>query len=85
MAINLEYELKEISVRLKALSKRVDKMASGIVKPKKTKQKIVINKGASKAEVSIDKNDREMGNDISTVSVHGIDDVDSEVSPNLQM
>ena len=85
MAINLENELKEIGIRLKALSKRVDKMASGTVKPKGTKQNIVINKGVYKAEVLIDKNDLEVGNDISAVSVHGIDDVESEVSPNLQM
>ena len=60
MAINLENELKEISVRLKALSKRVDKMAAGIVKSQKTKQKIVVNKGASKLEAPTDKNDLEI-------------------------
>jgi DNA repair ATPase RecN len=85
MAINLEKELKTISIQLKALSKRVDEIAGGIRKPRKSKQKFVFKRDASLTEVPIDKNDLEIKSDISTVSIQGVDDIESEVSPNLQM
>ena len=84
MAINLEKELKAISLQLKALSKRVDKMAVGIQKPRNPRQKFFLKKGVSMAEVPIDKNDLEIKRDISSVSIHGVGDLESEISPDLQ-
>ena len=83
MTINIENELKKISVRLESLSQRVDKMAAGIVKPKKSKPKSAFKKGASMPEVPADKNDFNMKDDISSVLVHGAGDVEPEISPEL--
>ena len=84
MAINLEKELKAISLQLKALSKRVDKMAGGIQTPRKSKQKIVSKTGGYMAEMPIDKDDLEIKSDISSVSVQGVGDLESKISPDLQ-
>jgi len=84
MAINLENELKTISVQLKALSKRVDKMAGGIRRPKKSKRKLVLKKGDFMAEVPIDKHALKIKSDVSSVSAHDVGDVEPDISKNPQ-
>lgn len=84
MAINLENELKTISVQLKALSKRVDEMADGIGIPKISKRKVVFKKGASLAEVPINKNALEIKSDVSSVSTNSVEDVEPDILQNPQ-
>jgi len=84
MALNLENELKTISVQLMALSKRVDEMAAGIGRPKISKRKLIFKKGASLAEVPIDTNALEIKSDASSVLAHGVGDVEPDISQNPQ-
>ena len=84
MAINLENELKAVSVRLKALSKKVDKIAAGIGKQRKTKKKFVLKKDASLTETPTNKNDFEIESDIVSVLTQGVGDAEQENSSNLK-
>ena len=84
MAINLEKELKAISLQLKALSKKVDKMATGIGKQRKIKKKFVLKKDASLTEAQTNKNDLEIKSDIGSVLTQGVRDAEQKNSSNLQ-
>ena len=80
MAINLENELKTISARLKALSKKVDTMAAGIVIPKPSKRKSAVKKGASLAAAPMGKNAPEIMDEVGSVLVPGAGDLEPEMS-----
>ena len=75
MAINLENELKTISLRLKALSKKVDTIAGGMGKSKIAKRNSGSKRDTRKVKKPTSQIALEIKGDVSSVPVHETEDV----------